>query len=139
MPTVRAPHSSIPLLTASHLADPQFEITKEYKLKFRSLFFNLKDDRNQELRQRVLLGEVLPGRLVRTTQQHSRSRACDDFGLVQHSPPSAASLRLSAMLFTTLTTQSNMQSLQCNCSHSSPCSPHSDHRVSHHTWDRRWS
>lgn len=45
-------------------AAPHHEITKEYRLKFRSLYFNLNDDRNQELRQRVLLGEVQPAKLV---------------------------------------------------------------------------
>lgn len=39
-------------------------ITKEYKLKFRTLFFNLKDSNNEELRQRVVLGELSPARLV---------------------------------------------------------------------------
>jgi len=36
----------------------------EYKNKFRTLYFNLKDLRNPELRRRVLEGEISPERLV---------------------------------------------------------------------------
>ena len=34
------------------------KISKEYKLKYRSLSFNLKDKSNPDLRRRVLLGEI---------------------------------------------------------------------------------
>ncbi|ORY99535.1 transcription elongation factor S-II, partial [Lobosporangium transversale] len=42
---------------------------KDYKAKFRSLFFNLKDKNNESLRARVLSGELEPHELVRLTPE----------------------------------------------------------------------
>ncbi|KAF9364228.1 PHD finger protein 3 [Mortierella sp. NVP85] len=42
---------------------------KDYKAKYRSLFFNLKDKNNESLRARVLSGELLPHALVRLTPE----------------------------------------------------------------------
>ena len=39
-------------------------VSKEYKNKFRSLVFNLKDAANPELRARVLAGEIPADKLV---------------------------------------------------------------------------
>ena len=37
---------------------------KEYKAKYRSLIFNLRDDANPDLRRRVLTGDIPPDKLV---------------------------------------------------------------------------
>ncbi|KAI8599317.1 hypothetical protein EDD21DRAFT_380197 [Dissophora ornata] len=42
---------------------------KDYKAKYRSLFFNLKDKNNEGLRARVLSGELEPHELVRLTPE----------------------------------------------------------------------
>ncbi|KAG0052671.1 PHD finger protein 3 [Gryganskiella cystojenkinii] len=42
---------------------------KDYKAKYRSLFFNLKDKNNDNLRARVLSGELKPEELVRLTPE----------------------------------------------------------------------
>ncbi|KAF9933875.1 PHD finger protein 3 [Mortierella alpina] len=42
---------------------------KDYKAKYRSLFFNLKDKNNESLRARVLSGELEPQELVRLTPE----------------------------------------------------------------------
>ncbi|KAF9439363.1 hexokinase A [Entomortierella beljakovae] len=42
---------------------------KDYKAKYRSLFFNLKDKNNESLRARVLSGELEPRELVRLTPE----------------------------------------------------------------------
>ncbi|KAF9350980.1 glucokinase [Mortierella sp. AD094] len=42
---------------------------KDYKAKYRSLFFNLKDKNNESLRARVLSGELGPHELVRLTPE----------------------------------------------------------------------
>ncbi|KAF9402877.1 PHD finger protein 3 [Mortierella sp. AD011] len=42
---------------------------KDYKAKYRSLFFNLKDKNNESLRARVLSGELEPHGLVRLTPE----------------------------------------------------------------------
>ncbi|KAI7828626.1 transcription factor S-II, central domain-containing protein [Gamsiella multidivaricata] len=42
---------------------------KDYKAKYRSLFFNLKDKNNESLRARVLSGELEPHELVRLTPE----------------------------------------------------------------------
>ncbi|KAF9205598.1 PHD finger protein 3 [Haplosporangium sp. Z 27] len=42
---------------------------KDYKAKYRSLFFNLKDKNNENLRARVLSGELEPHELVRLTPE----------------------------------------------------------------------
>ncbi|KAI9015137.1 transcription factor S-II, central domain-containing protein [Gaertneriomyces semiglobifer] len=41
------------------------ECTADYKTRFRSLMFNLKDNRNLRLRRRILCGDVSPHELVR--------------------------------------------------------------------------
>lgn len=48
----------------SELFSLQNELSSVYKSKFRSLIFNLKDP-NNELRLRVLLGDIIPSQLVR--------------------------------------------------------------------------
>lgn len=47
---------------------------KDYKAKYRSLHYNLKDAANPELRARVLTGELVPGALVRLSNQDLASR-----------------------------------------------------------------
>jgi hypothetical protein len=47
---------------------------KEYKSKFQSLWFNLKDPHNPDLRARVLKGELPPDRLVRMSAVELASR-----------------------------------------------------------------
>ena len=47
---------------------------KDYKAKYRSLHYNLKDTANPELRARVLTGELVPGALVRLSNQDLASR-----------------------------------------------------------------
>ena len=50
------------------------EAGKEYKNKYRSLLFNLKDAHNPELRARVLMGDIPPAKLVRMTSEQLASR-----------------------------------------------------------------
>ena len=40
------------------------EVGKDYKGKYRSLIFNLRDEKNPDLRRRVLGGEIPPDKLV---------------------------------------------------------------------------
>lgn len=47
---------------------------KDYKAKYRSLHYNLKDAANPELRARVLTGELAPAALVRLSNQDLASR-----------------------------------------------------------------
>ncbi|KAF9168012.1 PHD finger protein 3 [Actinomortierella ambigua] len=47
----------------------QAGVGKDYKAKYRSLFFNLKDKSNDSLRKRVLSGELAPHDLVRLTPE----------------------------------------------------------------------
>ena len=47
---------------------------KDYKAKYRSLHYNLKDAANPELRARVLTGELAPPALVRLSNQDLASR-----------------------------------------------------------------
>lgn len=42
---------------------------KEYKLKYRSLMFNIKDPKNMQLRKKVISGELTPAVLCRMTPQ----------------------------------------------------------------------
>lgn len=53
------------MLTPYPAPPPAGGTNAEYKSKFRSLHFNLKDPANPELRARVLHGEVAPAALVR--------------------------------------------------------------------------
>mmetsp|Transcript_3945 Transcript_3945/g.10157 ORF Transcript_3945/g.10157 Transcript_3945/m.10157 type:complete len:326 (+) Transcript_3945:160-1137(+) len=49
-------------------------VTKEYKAKFRSLNFNLKDPKNPDLRGRLVRGEVAPADLVTLSSEELASR-----------------------------------------------------------------
>ena len=50
------------------------EVNSEYKNKFRTLVFNLKDSHNPELRARVLMGDIPPAKLVRMTSEQLASK-----------------------------------------------------------------
>lgn len=47
---------------------------KDYKAKYRSLIFNLRDDNNPDLRRRVLLGDIPAEKLVTLTHQELASK-----------------------------------------------------------------
>lgn len=49
-------------------------MTKDYKKKFQSLWLNLKDPHNPDLRARVLRGELEAARLVRMSATELASR-----------------------------------------------------------------
>lgn len=53
------------------------EAGKDYKMKYRSLLFNLKDASNPELRARVLMGDIPPAKLVRMSSEQLASRVRD--------------------------------------------------------------
>ena len=46
----------------------------DYKNKYRTLLFNLKDAHNPELRARVLMGDIPPAKLVRMTSEQLASK-----------------------------------------------------------------
>ena len=56
------------------------EVNADYKNKYRTLLFNLKDAHNPELRARVLMGDIPPAKLVRMTSEQlaSKVRAMSD-------------------------------------------------------------
>ncbi|KDD71206.1 hypothetical protein H632_c5561p0, partial [Helicosporidium sp. ATCC 50920] len=54
-------------------------VTRDYKGKFRSLHFNLKDPHNPELRASVLLGRLGPAQLVRLSPSELASRELADY------------------------------------------------------------
>ena len=62
----------------------------DYKNKYRTLLFNLKDAHNPELRARVLMGDIPPAKLVRMTSEQlaSKVRAVSDLisGAVKSAP-----------------------------------------------------
>ena len=58
---------------------------KDYKAKYRSLIFNLRDAANPDLRARVLKGELPPDKLVQLSAEGLASK-------VWHPGPSAWSL-----------------------------------------------
>jgi hypothetical protein len=68
--TAHRPHPCPPPTPSS----PAGAIGAQYKAKFRSLLFNLKDPINPELRARVLTGEVPPARLARMEPHELASR-----------------------------------------------------------------
>ena len=49
-------------------------VSAEYKDRYRSLIFNLRDVKNPQLRQRVLQGEVDPDQLVRLSAAEMASK-----------------------------------------------------------------
>ena len=49
-------------------------VSAEYKDRYRSLIFNLRDAKNPQLRQRVLQGEVDPHQLVRMSAAEMASK-----------------------------------------------------------------
>ncbi|KAK3273922.1 hypothetical protein CYMTET_9676 [Cymbomonas tetramitiformis] len=49
------------------------EINKDYRLKFRSLSFNLKDSRNPDLRRKVLSGDIPPAILIALSPEEMAS------------------------------------------------------------------
>ena len=50
------------------------EVNADYKNKYRTLLFNLKDAHNPELRARVLMGDIPPAKLVRMTSEQLASK-----------------------------------------------------------------
>ncbi|GAB4816000.1 hypothetical protein N2152v2_003046 [Parachlorella kessleri] len=54
-------------------------VNKEYKAKLQSLWFNLKDPQNPDLRGRVLRGELPPDRLVRLSAVELASRELAEY------------------------------------------------------------
>jgi len=49
-------------------------VNADYKNKYRTLLFNLKDAHNPELRARVLMGDIPPAKLVRMTSEQLASK-----------------------------------------------------------------
>lgn len=47
----------------------KYILTSKYKERFRTLHFNLKDDKNPQLRTRVIFGEIVPKDLVHMTSE----------------------------------------------------------------------
>ncbi|EMR09219.1 hypothetical protein PNEG_02555 [Pneumocystis murina B123] len=47
----------------------KYILTPKYKERFRTLHFNLKDDKNPQLRARVVLGQIMPKDLVHMTSE----------------------------------------------------------------------
>jgi len=69
-------------LHRSSPAESEHDISKEYRVKFRSLYFNLRDAAN-ELRHRVLLGEVPPAALVCMAPADLASKAASQWRSAQ--------------------------------------------------------
>ncbi|QSL65957.1 hypothetical protein MERGE_003094 [Pneumocystis wakefieldiae] len=51
----------------------KYILTPKYKERFRTLHFNLKDDKNPQLRERVVLGQIMPKDLVQMTSEEMAS------------------------------------------------------------------
>ncbi|KAG5437642.1 hypothetical protein PCANB_000679 [Pneumocystis canis] len=47
----------------------KYVLTPKYKERFRSLHFNLKDDKNPQLRTRVIFGDIMPQDLIHMTSE----------------------------------------------------------------------
>lgn len=47
----------------------KYVLTSKYKERFRTLHFNLKDDKNPQLRARVVLGQIIPKDLIHMTSE----------------------------------------------------------------------
>ncbi|KAG8070334.1 hypothetical protein GUJ93_ZPchr0006g45161 [Zizania palustris] len=58
-------------------------VNKKYKEKGRSLLFNLKDKSNPELRERVLSGDITPGRLCSMTAEELASKELSQWRLAK--------------------------------------------------------
>ncbi|KAL6215184.1 hypothetical protein ACLB2K_014615 [Fragaria x ananassa] len=58
-------------------------VNKKYKEKGRSLLFNLKDRNNPELRERVMSGEITPGRLCSMTAEELASKELSEWRMAK--------------------------------------------------------
>jgi Transcription factor S-II (TFIIS), central domain len=70
---IRPPNEGLALTARRHGAPPG-DANKDYKARYRTLWFNLKDAANPELRARVLHGELSPHTLVRMTPHELASK-----------------------------------------------------------------
>ncbi|KAK1322335.1 hypothetical protein QJS10_CPA03g00908 [Acorus calamus] len=62
-----------PIRVAVAVETAMFEKFGNQKMKYRSIMFNLKDNKNQDFRRRVLLGQVKPERIVTLTAEEMAS------------------------------------------------------------------
>lgn len=58
-------------------------INKKYREKGRSLLFNLKDQKNPELRERVMSGEISPGRLCSMSAEELASKELSEWRIAK--------------------------------------------------------
>ncbi|CAK7353474.1 unnamed protein product [Dovyalis caffra] len=76
-----------PQLLASEIEAELFKlfggVNKKYKEKGRSLLFNLKDRSNPELREKVMSGEISPGRLCSMTAEELASKELSEWRMAK--------------------------------------------------------
>ena len=72
---------------------PAGSADKDYKAKYRSLIFNLRDAANPDLRRRVLLGDIPPDKLVHYSANELASKVSSGPLLVPRLRPALLTLR----------------------------------------------
>lgn len=81
------PPDQSPQILASKIEAELFKlfggVNKKYKEKGRSLLFNLKDHNNPELREKVMLGEILPERLCSMTAEELASKELSEWRMAK--------------------------------------------------------